>query len=70
MTHLPELDVEAEIANDFTSHLAERLQLAPDMVLAHLEFWLAHYPRARRAAPGLTKAQARPNGPPPQVTVG
>ena len=51
MTHRPELDAHAEIPTDFTSHLAERLQLAPDAVLAHLESWLVHYPRPHREAP-------------------
>lgn len=56
MTHPTELEANAEIPTDFTSHLAERLQLAPDAVLEYLEFWLAHYPRSERTACGLVKA--------------
>ncbi len=61
MTHPTELDANVEIPTDFTSHLAERLQLAPDAVLEQLESWLAHYPRSERAARGLVKAQAALN---------
>ena len=61
MTHPAELDANAEIPTDFTSHLAERLQLAPDAVRAHLEWWLAHYPRSERAARGIVKTHGRPN---------
>ena len=45
MTHPSKLDATAEIPADFTSHLAERLQLAPDAAQAHLESWLTHYTR-------------------------
>jgi len=59
MTHPAELEADVEIPTDFTSHLAERLQLAPDTVREHLEIWLAHYPRTERVARGLVKAEGR-----------
>lgn len=52
MTHPPELDVTAEIPSDFTSHLAERLHLAPAAAQAHLESWLMRYTRPRRELSG------------------
>lgn len=70
MTHPAELDADGEIPSDFTSHLAARLHLAPDAVLAHLEFWLAHYQRPRRAAPGPVKTYGRPSTLHVQATVG
>jgi len=36
---------------DFTVHLAERLQLAPETVAEQLEVWLLHYSRLRRSLP-------------------
>lgn len=70
MTHPTELDANAEIPTDFASHLAERLQLAPDAVLAHLEFWLAHYPRSQRVVRDLVKTHGSPNDLGLLVTVG
>lgn len=61
MTHPAKLDANAEIPTDFTTHLAERLRLAPDAVLAHLEFWLAHYPRSERVLSGLVETHGSPN---------
>jgi len=60
MTHPPELDAIAEIPADFTSHLAERLQLAPAAAQAHLESWLMHYPRPRRELSEPLEFEASP----------
>jgi len=61
MTHRSELDAHAEIPTDFASHLAERLQLAPDAVLEHLESWLVHYRRPQREAPEPPESRAQPH---------
>lgn len=44
-----QLEASVETPMDFTVHLAERLQLAPETVVLQLETWLLHYPR--RALP-------------------
>jgi len=61
MTHPSELDATEEIPADFTSHLAERLQLAPDAAQAHLESWLMHYTRPRRELSEPLGFDARPS---------
>ena len=52
--------LEAETPMDFTVHLAERLQLAPETVAEQLEVWLLHYSRPQRTlrnqAPALNEA--------------
>lgn len=70
MTLRSEPDANAEIPTDFASHLAERLHLAPDAVLAHLESWLVRYPRTERPVPGPVKAAVWPNDPCVDVRVG
>ena len=42
-------EASAETPTDFTVHLAERLQLAPETVAEQLEVWLLHYSRLRRS---------------------
>ena len=56
-----QLEGSAETPMDFSVHLAERLQLAPETVAAQLELWLLHYPRLHRTvaaapAPGFEAA--------------
>jgi len=46
-----QLEASAETPTDFTVHLAERLQLAPETVAEQLEVWLLHYSRLRRSSP-------------------
>ena len=40
-----QLEASVETPMDFTAHLAERLQLAPEAVVLQLETWLLQYPR-------------------------
>ena len=46
-----QLEASVETPMDFTVHLAERLQLAPETVAEQLEVWLLHYSRLRRSLP-------------------
>ena len=48
--------LEAETPMDFTVHLAERLQLAPETVAEQLEVWLLHYSRLQRTLPNQVPA--------------
>lgn len=51
-----QLEANAETPMDFTGHLAERLQLAPETVAEQLEVWLLHYCRPQRTLPNEVPA--------------